>query len=420
LLENLFGDLMKIIIKNGTLLDATGRDPQSNTTVLIDDSTIIDIGTDVSVPADAQIIDATGKTVMPGLIDAHIHLMGVRSMNPIEWSLELPALRAARATADAQQLIEAGFTSVRCAGSDLSISLDKAIKEGTIPGPRIVASNQAISQTAGHGDTHELPLEWVRDSSSVGRIADGVDECRRAAREQIRAGAGVIKICSSGGVMSEKDAPTQSQFVDEEISAIVTEAHRVGIKVMSHAQGTEGIQNAIKNGVDTIEHAFYIDDETIEMMLQNNTIVVPTFAIVNAVIARGDEVGTPEYGLRKAREAHEAHLNSIKKAYQAGVKIALGTDFVGPSIISHGENAIELEHLVNQVGMTPMDAIIASTKIGAEALGLDNEIGTLERGKKADLLIVDGNPLENIAILQNKKKLLVVMKDGQVVVDRRE
>jgi imidazolonepropionase-like amidohydrolase len=254
---------------------------------------------------------------------------------------------------------------------------------------------------------------------TFGRIADGVDECRRAAREQIREGAGVIKICSTGGVLSEKDAPTQAQFVDEEIAAITTEAHRVGIKVMAHAQSPEGIQNAIQNGVDTIEHGIYLDDATIAMICAHDIILVPTFAIVNAIVTKGASAGVPEYGLQKAKIAHSAHLHSIRNAYQAGVKIAVGTDFCGPDLIPHGENAVELEILVKQLGMTPMEAIIAATKIGAEALGLSSEVGTLEQGKTADLLIVNGNPLENIALLQNPQRLMIVMKEGQIVIDRR-
>ena len=423
----MFGDSMKIAIKNGNLIDGTGAAPQPNSVILIEESKILDMttggGTDIeaNIPQDAQVIDASGKVIIPGLIDAHLHLMGIRSMQPVQWTLDMPALRAARATADVQKLIEAGFTSVRCAGSDVSVYLKKAIEEGTIPGPKIVASHKVISQTGGHGDTHELPLEWAMGpyGKNLGRIADGADECRRAAREHIREGAGVIKICSTGGVLSEKDAPTQAQFVDEEIAAITTEAHRVGIKVMAHAQSPEGIKNAIRNGVDTIEHGIYLDDESISMMLEHNTILVPTFAIVDALVTRGAEAGVPDYGLRKAKISHEDHIKSIKQAYQAGVKIALGTDFCGPDIIPHGENAVELEILVNRVGMTPMEAIMAATNVGAEALGLEEEIGTIEKGKKADILIIDGDPLEDITILQKKDKILVIMKDGKIVVDRR-
>jgi len=408
---------MKIAIKGGTLIDGTGNAPQPNTTILVEDSNIVSIGSDVSIPADAKIIDVHGRTIIPGLIDAHLHLKGVRSMNPIDWVIEPIALKATRGVADVKKLIEAGFTAVRCASSDIGVSLNKSIEEGTIPGPRIVASNYSITQTAGHSDRHMLPIEWV--SGSYTRIADGVSDCRKAAREQIRAGAGVIKICTTGGVYSEKDSPTQAQFVDEEIAAITTEAHRVGIKVMSHAQSPEGIQNAIRNGVDTIEHAIYLDDETIEMLIKHDTIVVPTFAIVYAIVTKGAEAGVPDYGLRKAEEAHKAHIESIKMAYKAGVKIAMGTDYVGPPILSHGENAVELEILVKQVGMTPMEAIVASTRTGSEALGLEMEIGTLEVGKKADLLIVDGDPIADITILQNKEKILVVMKAGKIAVDRR-
>jgi imidazolonepropionase-like amidohydrolase len=417
---------MDSIIINGTIIDGTSVAPRSNRGIVIANSTIVDMPSlDIHTTSDmnelnkAQVIDATGCTIIPGLIDAHLHLLGIRSMQPIQWTLDKPPLRAARATADARKLIEAGFTSVRCAGSDVSVHLKHAIDEGTIQGPRIIAAHKVITQTAGHGDIHTLPLEWAIGPYTFGRIADGVDECRRAAREQIREGAGVIKICSTGGVMSEKDAPTHAQFVDEEIAAITTEAHRVGIKVMAHAQSPEGIQNAIRNGVDTIEHGIYLDDETISMMRACDTILTPTFAIVNAIVAKGAAASVPEYALQKAKAVHSDHLHSIKKAYQGGVKIAVGTDFCGPDLIPHGENAVELEILVKQLGMTPMEAIIAATKVGAEALGLSSEIGTLEQGKTADLLIVNGNPLDDITLLQDLQQLLIVMKAGRVVIDRR-
>ena len=417
---------MKIAIKNGNLIDGTGAEKVANRFILIEESKIIDIileknssEEEIIIPPDTLLIDASGKTIMPGLIDAHLHLLGIRSMEPVQWALDPPALKAARSVTDANKLIEAGFTSVRCAGSDVSIYIKKAIDEGSILGPRIIAAHKIITQTGGHGDTHELPLEWAMGPNALGRIADGADECRRAVREQIREGAGVIKICTTGGVLSEKGGPTQAQFTDEEITAMTTEAHRMGIKVMAHAQSPEGIQNAIRNGVDTIEHGIYLDDETIQMMLASHSIVVPTFAIVNAIVTKGAEARVPEYGLIKAKAAHEEHVKSITLAYQAGVKIALGTDFCGPDLIPHGENAVELEIFVNQLGMTPMEAIVCATKVGAEALGLEKTLGTLEKGKIADILIIDGDPLENISILQKKEKILVVMKNGQIVVDKR-
>jgi imidazolonepropionase-like amidohydrolase len=171
--------------------------------------------------------------------------------------------------------------------------------------------------------------------------------------------------------------------------------------------------------VDTIEHGIYLDDETISIMQAHDTILTPTFAIVNAIVSKGAAAGVPEYGLQKSKAVHADHLRSIKKAYKAGVKIAVGTDFCGPDLIPHGENAVELEILVKQLGMTPMEAISAATRIGAQALGLESEVGTLEKGKTADLLIVNGNPLENITILQDLQQLLVVMKAGRIIVDRR-
>jgi imidazolonepropionase-like amidohydrolase len=251
------------------------------------------------------------------------------------------------------------------------------------------------------------------------RVADGPDDCRKAVREQIREGAGVIKIMTTGGVLSEKDSPMEPHFVDEEVSAMVDEAHRLGRRVMSHAQSPAGIQLALRNGVDTIEHAIYLDDATIDLILEKDAIVVPTFAIVDVLVKFGRAAGVPEVNVRKAEEGHKAHLESIRKAYEAGVKIALGTDFVGPLGVAHGDNAVELEILVEQLGMSPMEAIVCGTRIGAEALGMENEIGTLRPGRTADLLIVDGDPLQKIAVLKEKSAIELVMRSGQTVVDRR-
>ena len=410
---------MKTIIKNANLIDGLSNEPVGGVNVLIENGSIAEIGPDVDLDGAGQTIDAEGKTVMPGMIDAHLHLMGIRAYNPVLAYIEPPFLKMARGVADVKKLIEAGFTSVRCAGSNLGVSLNTAIEEETIPGPRIQASNLAISQTAGHGDMHMLPAEWLSYPYSSFRVADGPDDCRKAVREQIREGAGVIKIMTSGGVLSEKDSPTEAQFVDEEVAAMVEEAHRVGRKVMSHAQSPAGIQLALNNGVDTIEHAIYIDDETLALILEKDTVVVPTFAIVNAVVNFGRAAGLPDYAINKAEKSHKAHLESIRKAYEAGVKIAVGTDFAGPIGVAQGDNAVEFEILVDQVGCSPMEAIHCGTRIGAEALGLEDEIGTLTPGKKADLLIVDGDPSKDIAILKDKSAIKVVMKSGSIVVDRR-
>ena len=410
---------MKTLIENASLIDGLAAEPARGMNLLIEDGRIAAIGPAALLDGPGERIDATGKTVMPGMIDAHLHLMGIRAYDPVLASVEAPFLRAARAVADVRKLIEAGFTSVRCAGSSLSVSLNSAVKEGTIPGPRIVASNLPISQTGGHGDLHMLPPEWMTGPYAGSRIADGPDDCRKAVREQIRAGAGVIKIMTTGGVLSEKDSPTHPQFVDEEVAAMVEEAHRVGLRVMSHAQSEVGIQLALRNGVDTIEHAIYLDDETIDLLLEKDAVVVPTFAIVDAIVKFGRAAGLPEYAMKKAEASHQAHLESIRRAFQAGVKIALGTDFAGPVGVAHGDNAAELQILVEQVGMSPMEAIASATRIGAEALGLEDEIGTLSPGKQADLLIVDGDPSRDVGILRQKAAIELVMKSGRIAVDRR-
>jgi imidazolonepropionase-like amidohydrolase len=410
---------VKTLIENASLIDGLAAAPAAGMNLLIEDGSIVEIGPAVALDGEGDRIDAISKTVMPGMIDAHLHLIGTRAYDPVLASIEAPFVRAARGVADVGKLIEAGFTSVRCAGSNLGVSLNAAVTEGTIPGPRIVAANLAISQTGGHGDLHMLPLEWMTGPYAASRIADGPDECRKAVREQIRAGAGVIKIMTTGGVLSEKDSPNQPQFVDEEVAAMVEEAHRVGLKVMSHAQSEVGIQLALRNGVDTIEHAIYLDAETIDLLLEKDAVVVPTFAIVDAIVNFGRAAGVPEYALKKSEESHKAHLESIRRAFEAGVKIAAGTDFVGPPGVAHGDNAVELEILVKQVGMSPVEAIASATRIGAEALGLEEEIGTLSVGKTADLLIVDGDPSQDVGILRQKPAIEVVMKSGRVVVDRR-
>ena len=208
-------------------------------------------------------------------------------------------------------------------------------------------------------------------------------------------------------------------FNDPKLNRLVEEAHRVGLKVMSHAQSEAGIQLALRNGVDTIEHAIYLDAETIDLLLEKDAVVVPTFAIVNVIVHFGRAAGLPEYAMKKAEESHKAHLESIRRAFEAGVKIALGTDFAGPVGVAHGNNAVELEILVNQVGMSPMQAIASGTRIAAEALGLEDEIGTLSPGKKADLLMVAGDPSEDVTILKQKAAIELVMKSGEIVVDRR-
>lgn len=388
----------------GRLYDGTGDDAVTDARIRIDeDGTIDAVGPaeEVSVPDDADVIGYPDATVIPGLIDAHLHLQGLRSMNPREWVLESAALGAARATQDLRSLLEIGFTGVRDLGSTTGIPLKRAVEAGDIPGPRIFTSGPSISQTGGHGDSHFLPYEWAREAGlGISVLADGPAECRKAARANIREGVDAIKIMTTGGVLSERDEPTQSQFTDEEIQAMVEEAHRVDIPVASHAQGTAGIRRALENGVDTIEHAFHLDDETIDLLLDTDATLVPTMAIMYQIVEMGEDHGVPAHGVRKAEAAFEAHVESITAAAEAGVPIALGTDFLGPELAPHGENTIEAELLVDEIGLSPAEAIQAGTSVAARTVPAD-DVGTLESGMQADLVVLEENPLDDIAALRD-------------------
>lgn len=394
-----------------------------NGALVIKDRIIVDVGTRgaVEIPEDAEIIDVGGRTVMPGLIDAHMHLTGMRTGDLVKEPLITPfGVFVARAVRDLEALINAGFTTIGDAGSLVALHLKYAVAEGTVIGPRIVAAGLPLSQTFGHGDVHYLPIEWVdyRTTRKLTPLAtlicDGVDECRKAARYALREGADYIKIMTSGGVLSEKDRPEYVQFTLEEIRAIVEEAEAAGRFVHAHAQGSRGIRNAIEGGVRVVAHAIYMDDEAIEEAKERDVIVIPTFSIVERLLEIGTKAGIPEWGLKKAEEVREIHVENIKKAYRAGVKIAVGTDFIGGPF-KHGENALELQLLVEKLGMSPMEAITAATRSAAEAVGLASRVGTLARGKLADVIVVNGNPLNDVKVLGDPANIVVVIKEGTIV-----
>lgn len=396
----------------GRIIDGTGKAPFDGT-ILIDGEKIEKVGLaeEVTIPPKTKIVKVNSGTILPGLIDCHVHLMGERTLDFMKSAFEPLELKSVRAAMDCSKLLNAGYTSVRDVGG-LGIYLKRAIEEGEIKGPRIMSAFKILSQTGGHGDIHSLPLD-IAKRTGFSRLCDGADDCRKAAREQFREGADFIKICTTGGVLSERDLPTSAQFTLDEIRAIVEEAQRVGSFVAAHAEGTEGIKNAIKAGVKTIEHGDFIDDEGIDMMLKNDNILIPTFSIGERIISEGEKYKVPEWGIRKMRQLWEVQSKNFKKAKEAGVKIAAGTDFGGGPLTPLGENSQELEILVRE-GLTSMEAIIAATKTASEALNMKDKIGTLETGKFADLIIVDGDPLSDISILRKAENIKVVVKGGKV------
>jgi len=401
------------VLTGGTLISGTGQRPMENAVVVTKGPSIMEVGKEgsVDIPRGSEVINTSGRIIMPGMVDAHLHLWGSAYADLLMASMESPVLQGIRAYTQAKRVLEAGFTAIRDAGSRNAISVCRAIEEGTVIGPRTVPVGFGITQTAGHGDTHDLDLAIFREREIFGTLADGVDECRKVTRQQIREGARAIKTFVTGGLLSQKDRPDVPQYTIEELKAIVFEAHRMHMKVMAHSEGVEGAMNAIEAGIDTIEHGFGLDDEACRLMVKKNMILVPTLRVIHGIAT---SPATPEYAREKARALEGTHLESFRRAFKLGVKIALGTDTFADQVSPFGNNAYEMQLMV-EAGLPPMDTIVAATKNGAGALGLGNQIGTVEKGKFADILVVKGNPLEDIKILQNQDNLQLIMKNGDVI-----
>jgi imidazolonepropionase-like amidohydrolase len=409
---------MATAIKGKLLLDGTGKDPIPNPVIMAEGDTIAAVGpaSEVSAGPDDLVIDLSDKTILPGLMDAHVHLVGLKSMEDsiIELIRTAPPLAVLRTTVEARRLLEAGFTAVRTVGGPVAIYLKQAIEEGVVPGPRIMASGRSFIQTSGGGDPWDVPLECLQAAAGLGRgLADPVDgpvECRKGVRRRLREGADLIKMLATGAVFSKENPPTRVGFTQEETDALVDEAHRLGMKVAAHAHGTAGIRCALLAGVDSIEHGTFLDDECIDLMLEQGTYLVPTFAIFHRMMETSG-ANVPEHALRQGMEVHEIHERNFLKAYKAGVKIGCGTDFVGPPPIEHGPNALELVYLA-EVGMAPMDVIVSATGGNADLFGLGEKTGTITAGKWADIIAANDNPLDDMRTLLD---VSFVMKGGEVI-----
>jgi imidazolonepropionase-like amidohydrolase len=405
-------------IQADLLIPGKGQ-PVANGSVIVEGDVITYAGPNVSAPSspDADVVEV--PVVMPGLWDCHAHLFGSPS-----WSLEgvawvSPAAAGARATADLAHYIEGGVTSVREVGG-YGVELAPVVDEGSVTGPSIYGAGEVLSTTGGHGDIHSIPLDIYEGisvrSRIIGRLADGPSECVKAVREQLRRNARVIKICASGGVMSEVDHPVHQQFSDEELQAIVGEAARAERVVAAHCHGKPGIMAALRAGVKTIEHGSYLDEEAAELMKEKDAFLVPTRFIVEELL--GMEAHVPGYAYRKITGLADTHAQALKIAIATGVRIAMGTD-IFPSGPVHGFRyslaSRELRHLT-EAGLTPLQAIEAATATGPSTLGPQApRSGRLQEGFEADLIALDRSPLEIASIWGDPERVTHVWKGGRRV-----
>lgn len=400
---------MRTVFAGGRVFDGTGA-AVAEADVAVSGGRIVEVGR--GLDGDEQ-VDVGGSTVLPGLFDTHVHVM----FGHVDlWRhLQTPfSYRFYEAIRNLEATLRVGITTVRDAGgADLGVK--QAVEEGIVRGPRLQISLTMLSQTGGHGDG------WLPSGASgelfaaypgmPTQIVDGVDEARRKVRELVRNGADVIKIATSGGVLSPRDSPDQPGFSLEEIEVMVNEARAAELAVMSHAQSRMGIKNAVRAGVRSIEHGIYLDDEAIELMLEHGAYLVPTLVAPHGVL-RAAEAGAPIPAnvLVKAAEVVEAHRDSFRRAAAAGVKVAMGTD---AGVVPHGTNLEELR-LMAEGGMSPEDVLVATTRTAAELMGLEGELGTIEPGKRADLVVVSGDPFDFADLAGRIER---VYQDGRLVVE---
>lgn len=412
------------IIRGGILIDGTGKDPLKNAVVVVKGKRIEDVGVEgkVRVP-EGKVIDAKGKIVMPGLIDIHVHT-SLSSWTPagaMRTCLQPLALTVLEAERNLQRTLEAGYTTIKENGAvdSVDIALRKAIEIGMILGPRMICCGKALTITGGHADNYFYFPSNIPTPHSWGVVCNGVDEVRKAAREEIKAGADWIKLLHAG-VASYEPVPGSAQFTIEEMQTACDVAHRAGKKVCCHAQGIQAIKDSILAGVDTVEHGNQLDEEAAEMMVERNIPLVINlgsgYRIRHKTFEDLMKEGIPEKIARKYRMPifqYETRRKSVQLAKKEGVTIVAISDAVGENC--GVVNAMELFCLVD-AGLSPMEAVIAGTRTPAEVLQID--AGTIEPGKLADIIIVDGNPIENISILQDRARIKMVMKEGEVAIRR--
>ncbi len=402
------------VFTNAFLIDCTGADPVEGAAVVVEDDRIKDVlpnGKAGPLPGPVTTLDLKGATLMPGLTDAHVHILAVEGNITDQHRYLPPSLLAAKALRRAEECLMQGFTTVRDAGG-ADYGFREAIEEGVCPGPRMLVSGNYISQTGGHGDKRRR-AEWIPPVDCcigmIGSIADGEAEVRKAAREQIRRDVNQIKIMASGGAMSPSDELDTTQFTGAEMRAAVEEAQAVGKYVLAHAYSDSAVRNAIAAGVRSIEHGNLIREAAAKAIKDAGAFLVPTMITYEAIYREGKRYGIGDHQIQKIDIARQQSLQGLTYAYQAGCKIGSGSDLLGDMMV---QRAVEFE-LKGQV-MTPMEVLLSATTVNAELFKMSDKIGTLEPGKYADLIVVAGNPLKNLRVFQIQDNLKLIMKGGRV------
>jgi len=408
---------VSVVFEHATLLDCTGRDPQPDSRVVVEDGRIRRIGVSggPAGPREARVIDCQGRTLMPGLLDAHVHLASL-DLDPVEEVALAPAVIALRIARQIEDTLQAGFTTVRDAGG-LDWGFKEAVRRGLIRGPRLFISGPFLSQTGGHGDTRPRtarePFRAVHGLTTETILTDGADDVRRAAREALRRGADQIKVMASGGAASPTDELDHVQFSVEELSAAVDVAGAVGTYVLAHAYGPRAIQNCLQAGVRSIEHGNFLDEETADRMLKkSDTFLVPTVITYELMSRLEPGAGWTADMARKIRQGLTGAYDALGLAYEKGLRIGSGSDVLAEM---QGEKGKEIACQARVMGA--MNAIMAATRTNAALMRIEKEVGTVEEGMRADLIVLDADPLQDPAIFAEPEHVRVVMLGGDVVKD---
>ena len=391
---------MITVFTNANILDVIGETTIKNGSVLVEDGTIKEVGANIAIPEGAKVVDLGGKTMLPGIFNCHVHMCSDAGNGRREQISDASA--AIRGIKNLRTLVNSGVTYIRDAGSPhyIDIDLHEAQLRGDIVAPEMQTAGRCICMTGGHGHDN-------------GREADGPDDCRKAAREQLKAGATWIKVMATGGVMTKGVEPGSPQLTEEELRAATEEAHKAGAKSFTHAQGMTGIKNALRAGVDSIEHGFFMDDWCFDFMKEHNVFFVPTLAAPYWIKVNGTAAGIPDYMVRKVENTIEAHQDTFRRAHKAGVKIALGTD-AGTPFNKYDLTCYECVLMVEN-GMTPMEAIQCGTINAAELMSVDATHGSITPGKRANFAIFEEDPLEDIHALLNCAMTVI---GGEVVFEK--